>query len=117
VTDRYEVVISDNEGVLIEPTDTGVPVDAFVASFRAFGVEIDCSLSQETVNKDAAPIETVREHRLNPEAFWHYRNLSISLAQQIHVRESMSTSTYQHSTDSTFYSAWSATISTRQSSS
>lgn len=112
MTDRYEAVIFDNDDVPIEPTDTEVLVDAVFDSFQTFGVEIDRALAQEPVDKDAAPIETVRDHGLDPETFWHYRNLSISLAQQIHVRESMSTSTCQHSTDSTFYSAWSATSST-----
>lgn len=84
--DRYEAVVFDNDGVLVEPTDTDVLVDA-VESFRAFDVEIERSLAQEAVDNDAVPIETVRDYGLDPEAFWHYRELSASLAQQTHVRK------------------------------
>jgi len=33
------------------------------------------------------PSETAREHGIDPEAFWHYRELTASLAQQTHVRD------------------------------
>ena len=85
--DRYDAVVFDNDGVLVEPTDTEVLVDAVVESFRAFDVEIERSLAQETVGKDAVPVETARDHGLDPEAFWHDRELRASLAQQTHARE------------------------------
>lgn len=87
MTDRYEAVVFDNDGVIVEPTEISVLVDAVVDSFRAFGVEIERSVAQETVDGDTVPVETVREHGLDPEAFWHGRELRASLAQQTHIRE------------------------------
>jgi HAD superfamily hydrolase (TIGR01549 family) len=87
VTDRYEAILFDNDGVLVEPTETDVLVDAVVESFQAFGVEIERTFARRTADKDAVPVEKLREHGIEPEAFWHYRELSASLAQQTHVRE------------------------------
>ncbi len=87
MTERYEAVIFDNDGVLVEPTETEVLVEAVIESFRAFGVEVERSLAQKTVDRDAVPTEIARDHGLDPEAFWHYRELRASLAQQTHVRE------------------------------
>lgn len=70
MTDRYETVVVDNGGVLIEPTDAEISVDTVVDSFR------------------------------------RYQALSISLAEQAHVQEDVSTPTCRHSIDSTFHSAW-----------
>ncbi|WP_254761728.1 HAD family hydrolase [Natrinema marinum] len=83
----YDAVVFDNDGVLVAPTDREVLVDAVVDSFRAFGVEIDRSFARRTVAEDAVPVEAAREHGLDPEAFWHHRELTASLAQQAHVRE------------------------------
>lgn len=87
MTDAYNAVVFDCDGVLVEPTDTTVLVDAVVEAFDAFEVDIDRSVAQQTVSEDVVPTETAREHGINPEAFWHYRELTASLAQQSHVRE------------------------------
>ena len=87
MSDRYEAVVFDNDGVLVEPTDRAVLVDAVVESFRAFDVDIDRSLARRTVEKDAVPIEVAEKHGIDPEALWHHRELTASLAQQAHVRE------------------------------
>jgi len=86
VTEAYEAVVFDCDGVLVEPTDTAVLVEAVVDAFDAFGVEIDRAAARRSVTEDIAPVETAREHDIDPEAFWHYRELTASLAQQAHVR-------------------------------
>lgn len=86
MTNEYEAVILDNDGVLVEPTDTDVIVDAVVKSFEAFDVQIDCSLARRTVDEGIVPVDLAREHDIDPEALWHYRELNVSLAQQTHVR-------------------------------
>ncbi|MDR9381500.1 MAG: HAD-IA family hydrolase [Natronomonas sp.] len=87
MTDTYEAVVFDCDGVLVEPTDREVLVDAVVDAFAAFGVDIVRSVAERTVRKDEVPVEAAREHDVDPEAFWHYRELRASLAQQAHVRE------------------------------
>ena len=85
--DRYEAVVFDNDGVLVEPTDCAVLVEAVVDSFRAFDVAVDRSFARRTIVDDGVPVEAARDHGLDPEAFWHHRELAASLAQQAHVRE------------------------------
>ncbi|MFC7078612.1 HAD family hydrolase [Haloarcula halophila] len=87
MTDRYESVVFDCDGVLVEPTDTAVLVDAVVDAFDAFGVDVDRSVARRSVTEDIVPAETARDHGIDPEAFWHYRELTASLAQQAHVRD------------------------------
>ncbi|WP_436903451.1 HAD family hydrolase [Halovenus halobia] len=84
--DEYDAVIFDNDGVLVEPTDTDVIVDAVVESFAAFDADVDRSTAKQTVDDGAVPVDIARDHGVDPEAFWHYRELSASLAQQTHVR-------------------------------
>jgi HAD superfamily hydrolase (TIGR01549 family) len=84
---EYDAVIFDNDGVLVEPTAQAVLVEAVVDAFQAFGVEIDRDVARQTVASDTVPVEIAREHGLDPEAFWHYRELTASLAQQTHVRD------------------------------
>lgn len=87
MTDGYDAVIFDNDGVLVAPTDTAVLVDAVVESFQAFGVDIDRSVARRTVENNTVPTDIAKDHGINPEAFWHYRELTASLAQQSHVRD------------------------------
>jgi HAD superfamily hydrolase (TIGR01549 family) len=86
VTDGYEAVVLDCDGVLVEPTDREVLVDAVVEAFAAFGVDVERPVARRTVAEDTVPTETAREHGADPEAVWHYRELTASLAQQAHVR-------------------------------
>lgn len=83
---EYDTVVFDNDGVLVEPTDTDVIVDAVVESFAAFDVNIDRPTAKRTVDEGTIPVDIARDHGVDPEAFWHYRELSASLAQQTHVR-------------------------------
>ena len=83
----YDALIFDCDGVLVEPTDTGVLVDAVIDAFDAFGVTVDRTVARRTVVKDVVPLEIARDHDIDPEAFWHYRELRASLAQQTHVRD------------------------------
>lgn len=86
MTERYDAVVFDCDGVLVEPTDTEVLVDAVVETFGAFGVDVDRSVARRSVTEDIVPSEAARRHGIDPEAFWHYRELTASLAQQTHVR-------------------------------
>lgn len=86
MTDAYDAVVFDCDGVLVDPTDTAVLVDAVVDAFDAFGVDVARSVARRSVTEDVVPTETAREHGIDPEAFWHYRELTASLAQQTHVR-------------------------------
>jgi HAD superfamily hydrolase (TIGR01549 family) len=83
----YEAIIFDNDGVLVEPTDRTVLVDAVLDSFETFGVDADRELAAHTVAENVVPTATVRSHGVDPTAFWHHRELTTSLAQQAHVRE------------------------------
>ena len=73
MTDSYEAVVFDCDGVLVQPTDREVLVDAVVEAFAAFGIDIERSVAKRTVVEDAVPVEAAREHGIDPEAFWHYR--------------------------------------------
>jgi HAD superfamily hydrolase (TIGR01549 family) len=86
MTERYDAVVFDCDGVLVEPTDTTVLVDAVIETFGAFGVDVDRSVARRSVTEDVVPSETARKHGIDPEAFWHSRELKASLAQQAHVR-------------------------------
>lgn len=82
----YDAIVFDNDGVIVEPTDRTVLVDAVVESFEAFDLDVDRAFAERTVANDVVPAETIREYGVDPEPFWHYRELSASLAQQAHVR-------------------------------
>ena len=84
---EYEAIVFDNDGVLVEPSDRAVIVDAVVDTFRAFGVEVERSVEERTVEEGVDLTAFAREHGLNPEALWHHRELTVSLAQQAHTRD------------------------------
>ncbi|WP_324664581.1 HAD family hydrolase [Haloarcula sediminis] len=83
----YDAVVFDNDGVIVEPTDRAVLVDAVAASLDAFDLDVGRAFAERTVANDVVPAETVREHGVAPEPFWHHRELTASLAQQAHVRD------------------------------
>lgn len=83
---RYEAVVFDNDGVIVEPTERRVLVDAVAESFEAFDLPLSRAFARETVVEDFVPVEAVRDHGVDPEPFWHDRELRASLAQQAHVR-------------------------------
>lgn len=81
----YDAILFDNDGVLVEPTDRSVLVDAVVDAFWHFGVDIDHGLARQTVVEDHVPTDLARAHGIDPEAFWHHRELTASAAQREHV--------------------------------
>jgi HAD superfamily hydrolase (TIGR01549 family) len=83
----YDAVVFDNDGVVVEPSDRAVLVEAVVDAFAAFDVTVDTERAEQSVAEDTVPRDLVREHGLDPEAFWHQRELTASLAQQAHTRE------------------------------
>ncbi|WP_136689609.1 HAD family hydrolase [Halorhabdus amylolytica] len=82
----YDAVVFDMDGVIVEPTDRDVLVDAVCAAFESFGMDVHREFARKTVLNDAIPVETIREYGHDPEAVWHTRELEASLAQQAHVR-------------------------------
>lgn len=82
----YDAVVFDNDGVIVEPSDRDVLVEATVDAFAAFDVAVDADRVKRSVAEDAVPWDLLREHPLDPEAFWHQRELTASLAQQAHTR-------------------------------
>lgn len=83
---EYDAVVFDNDGVIVEPSDRAVLVDAVVDTFATFGVTIDAETADRCLD-EVVPRDLIREHDLDPEAFWHQRELTASLAQQAHTRE------------------------------
>jgi HAD superfamily hydrolase (TIGR01549 family) len=83
----YDAVVFDMDGVLVEPTDWDVLVEAVVEAFADFDVAVDSATAERLVENDAVPIETIRSYGLDPEAVWHTRELRASLAQQAHARD------------------------------
>jgi len=73
--------------VLVEPTAQDVIVAAVVEAFQAFGFDIDRTFARQTVENDIGPTGTARAYGVDPEALWHYREVTASLAQQTHIRE------------------------------
>jgi HAD superfamily hydrolase (TIGR01549 family) len=80
----YDAVVFDNDGVIVEPSETGDITDAVCQAFRDVGHEPDRPSVERAVSAGAGPretVETVREngHRANDEldvdldAFWRRR--------------------------------------------
>jgi HAD superfamily hydrolase (TIGR01549 family) len=84
---EYDAVVFDNDGVIVEPSDREVLVEAVVDAFAAFDVAVDTDRVEQYVAEDVVPRDLLREHDLDPEVFWHQRELTASLAQQAHTRE------------------------------
>jgi HAD superfamily hydrolase (TIGR01549 family) len=84
---EYDAIVFDNDGVIVEPSDRDVLVDAVIDAFAAFGVTVDPERAERSVTQSTVPHDLLREHGLAPEAFWHQRELTASLAQQAHTRE------------------------------
>lgn len=88
---RYDGIIFDVDGVLVEPTDPQVHRDAVRAALESFGVQpIDTDTVERLVeitgdNRDqlsAASVEEVcRRHGIDPEAFWRKRERLAAEAQ------------------------------------
>jgi HAD superfamily hydrolase (TIGR01549 family) len=84
---EYDAIIFDNDGVIVEPSDRSVLVEAVVDAFAAFDIAVDAERVKRSVAEDIIPRDLIREHGLDPEAFWHQRELTASLAQQAHTRK------------------------------
>lgn len=82
----YDAVIFDMDGVIVEPTDRDVMVEAVCTAFESFGLDDHRALAERTVAEDVVPTETLRGYGVDPEAVWHARELRASLAQATHAR-------------------------------
>jgi phosphoglycolate phosphatase-like HAD superfamily hydrolase len=82
----YDAIVFDNDGVIVEPNDRAVLVEAVVDAFAAFDVAVDADRVEQSVAEDVVPRDLLREHDLDPDAFWHQRELTASLAQQVYTR-------------------------------
>lgn len=84
---EYDTVIFDNDGVIVEPSDRGVLVEAVVDAFTAFDVTVERERVAQSVKEGVVPYDLLNKYDLDPEVFWHRRELTASLAQQVHTRE------------------------------
>ncbi|GGN21460.1 HAD family hydrolase [Halarchaeum nitratireducens] len=84
---EYDAVVFDNDGVIVEPSDSDVLLDAVVDAFAAFDVTVDPNEVEASIGDDPVPRELLQKHDLDPEAFWHQRELTASLFQQAHTRD------------------------------
>lgn len=83
----YDAVVFDNDGVIVEPTERDVLVDAVVETFREFDVDVDRSHAEWTVAAAAGPTAVVREeHDIDAAAFWRRREAKAVDAQCAAVR-------------------------------
>ncbi len=83
----YDAIVFDNDGVIVEPTDRDVIVDAVVETFREFDVDVDRSHAEWTVASAAGPTEAVHEdHDIDAAAFWRRREAKSADAQCAAVR-------------------------------
>ncbi|WP_225334832.1 HAD family hydrolase [Halomicrobium urmianum] len=83
----YEAVVFDNDGVLIEPTEQELLVDAVCDTFREFRVEPDREFARRTVEESLVPEEDVRErYGIDPEAFWRRREANAATVQRGAIR-------------------------------
>jgi phosphoglycolate phosphatase-like HAD superfamily hydrolase len=88
---RYDAVLFDCDGVLVEPTDPAVHREAVRAAFRSFGVEdIPSEIVDQLVeitgdDRDqlsASTVETIcAEHDIDPASFWYEREALAAEAQ------------------------------------
>lgn len=88
---RYDAVIFDIDGVLVEPTDPDVHRDAVRAAFAAFDIEpVEAETVERLVeltgdHRDQLSAPTVRQvcrnHGIDPESFWQERERIAAEAQ------------------------------------
>lgn len=83
---EYDAVVFDNDGVIVEPSDREVLVEATVDAFAAFGADVAHETVERAVAEDAVPHDLMERHGVDPEGFWHQRELTAALAQQAHTR-------------------------------
>lgn len=85
---RYDAVIFDNDGVLIEPTELSVLTEAIREAFAAFGVSEPATEHVEgalgVTPDDLSSI--CEEYGLTASAFWEARDRKGSRAQQAEIR-------------------------------
>jgi HAD superfamily hydrolase (TIGR01549 family) len=87
LVDDYDAVVFDNDGVIVEPTDRDILVDAVVETFAAFDVAVDRSFAHETVARGMGPHDILGdEFDVDPAAFWERREALASQAQQAAIR-------------------------------
>ena len=84
---EYDAVIFDNDGVIVKPSDRDVLVEAVVDAFAALEVTVERERAAQSVTQGVVPRDLLDEHDLDPEVFWHRRELTASLAQQVHTHE------------------------------
>jgi phosphoglycolate phosphatase-like HAD superfamily hydrolase len=84
---RYDAIVFDNDGVIVEPTARSHLVDAVLEAFREFGHEPDREYAAETVATAAGPHDTVGDYDIDIEAFWEHREDAAAAAQKAATRD------------------------------
>lgn len=86
--ERYEAVIFDNDGVLVELTDEGVLRDAIRATFDEFSVDPADEDVEAMLGVTVDDLEEVcTRYDLVPEDFWFARDMNASEAQRREISE------------------------------
>lgn len=79
---RYDTVVFDMDGVVVEPTDRAVIRESITATFEEFGVSSPPSTLVERLLDQEVPTETLRErHDIEPAEFWTRREHNASRVQ------------------------------------
>jgi|APHM01.1.fsa_nt_gi haloacid dehalogenase superfamily, subfamily IA, variant 1 with third motif having Dx(3-4)D or Dx(3-4)E len=84
---KYDAIVFDNDGVIVEPTPQERIIDAVVLTFREFGYDPDRGYAAWTVDTAAGPAETVGTYDIDPETFWAAREDAVAAEQIRLVRE------------------------------
>jgi HAD superfamily hydrolase (TIGR01549 family) len=85
----YDAVIFDNDGVLIEPTDRDIVVDAIRDVLRQYGITDPSTAELETLySPTVEDVKTICSHYdIDPDDFWRDRENAASQAHQYAVTQ------------------------------
>ncbi|MFB6296898.1 MAG: HAD family hydrolase [Salinirussus sp.] len=87
MTEEYEAVVFDNDGVIVEPTARERLVGAVREAFREFGHDPPREAVERAVATGAGPEDTVGDREIDTGAFWQRREASAAAAQKAAIRE------------------------------
>ncbi|MFB6074508.1 MAG: HAD family hydrolase [Haloarculaceae archaeon] len=83
----YDAIVFDNDGVLVERTDTELLVSAIRETFREFDRDPPSDLVRSLAVEDAIRADRLREEfDLDPAAFWRRREANAATAQRGVIR-------------------------------
>lgn len=87
LADRYDAVIFDADGVLVELTDWKLVRDAVSETFRSFDVDPDPSDVEAMLGSTLEDVKRVcANHDIEPATFWYRRDMKVSETQRQEIR-------------------------------